>query len=406
MDTKVSNSSPFAQFLASTLLVVFVAASAQASESVLLSFNTPQGVHPLSPLVADGNGNFYGTASSGGANNCGVLFELSQVAGKWTETVLFSCQGHQAVPNGPLTFDKSGNIYGVTQSYNSGSILEFKQSGNGTWTQALVHPFTTNEGMPNLDLTWDSAGNLYGTTQVDSTGFDGEVFELSPQSNGSWNETILYKFPAPDRAGMPTAGVIFDSKGNLYGPTYFGVRGNDSSGGIYELSPQSNGPWAFTLIHNFTVSAGGGPYSRLVFDSSGNLYGAAAQAGAKFAGEIFELTPGAGGSWDEKPIHTFESGSDGYYPVGAPVFDESGNLYGATIWGGNACSDNVCGIVYELSPNSEGGWKETILHRFASALDGSEPNPGVVLDSSGNLYGTTYFGGSRYGYGTVYEITP
>ncbi len=406
MATKVSASSIVAQFLAATFAIVFLAATAQAGEKILLSFETAQGIRPLSTLVADGNGNFYGTATSGGANNCGVLFELSQVAGKWTETILFSCKPNEPVPVGPLTFDKSGNIYGVTQSYNSGSILEFSESGSGTWTQSLVHQFPMKEGMPNLDLTWDSAGNLYGTTQVDSTGFDGEVFELSPHSSGSWNETILYRFPALDRAGMPTAGVIFDGKGNLYGPTYLGMRGNNSSGGIYELSPNSNGPWTFTLIHNFTVSAGGGPYSRLVFDSSGNLYGAAAQAGAKFAGEIFELTPGLGGSWNEKPIHTFESGSDGYYPVGAPVLDESGNLYGSTIWGGDGCSDNVCGVVYELSPNSDGSWTETILHRFESALDGSEPNPGVVLDSSGNLYGTTYFGGSRYGYGVVYEITP
>jgi uncharacterized repeat protein (TIGR03803 family) len=402
MATKVSTSSRFAQLLAATLALV-VSASAQASEKVILSFAQSQGIRPLSALVADGNGNFYGTTTSGGANNCGSLFELSQAAGKWTETTLYSCTPHGPVPNGPLTFDKSGNIYGVTQSYNSGSILEFTRGANGTWTESVVHQFPSSEGMPNLDLTLDSSGNLYGTTQLDSTGYNGEVFQLSPQS-GTWNETILYKFPAPDRAGAPAAGVIFDSKGNLYGPTLDGLRANDSGGGVYELSPRPSGPWTFTLIYSFSVTLGGGPFSRLVFDSNGNLYGAAAQG--NIHGIIFQLTPDSNSTWKETTLHTFDSGIDGYFPTGAPIFDQSGNLYGSTLWGGNGCNENVCGIVYELSPNDEGGWKETILHRFESATDGSEPNPGVVLDSSGNLYGTTYFGGSRYGYGTIYEITP
>lgn len=404
MATKFSVSSPLAQLLAAIFAVVFWAASAHASEKNLFVFSLLQGVHPEATLVADSNGNFFGTTTSGGKNNCGTLFELSLAAGKWTETVLYSCQQPQGpMPTGPLTFDKMGNLYGVAQASRSEAIAEFSRAGNGTWSESIIHQFKATEGLPNPELAWDNAGNLYGTTQVDSTGYNGEVFELSPQANGTWNETILYKFPAPDGAGIPTAGVVIDSKGNLYGPTYNGMGGESTYGAIYELSPQTNGTWKFTLIYNFTLSDGGGPYSRLVFDSNGNLYGASAQANTY--GEVFELLPNSNGSWNEKTLYTFTSGSDGYYPVGAPVFDASGNLYGATIWGGAGCGQNICGVVYKLSPTA-GSWKETILHAFVSANDGSEPNAGVILDSSGNIHGTTYFGGSRFGYGTVYEITP
>jgi uncharacterized repeat protein (TIGR03803 family) len=159
------------------------------------------------------------------------------------------------------------------------------------------------------------------------------------------------------------------------------------------------------LLYNFLSGSGADyPNSRLIFDASGNLYGTA--QGAKY-GSVFELSPTSSGAWTETTIHNFTAGKDGANPTGANlVFDASGNLWGTTPTGGIGCNRNLCGVVYKLSPQTGGTWTETIVHPFESASDGSEPDAGLFLDSSGNLYGTTYHGGSRYGYGTVFEITP
>jgi uncharacterized repeat protein (TIGR03803 family) len=399
--------------VALVVAIALNAAVARAAEKVIATFNPAQGYSSRSGLTIDAEGNLYGIINGGGINNCGSVFELTPGQnGTWTESIIFSfkgCQFPAPIPGGTMVLDKEGNLYGSGQSGtgSSGAIFELKKSSSGAWSEGIIHTFTTSEGSPNGDLTWDDSGNLYGTTSLDSTGFNGEVFELTPQSNSSWKETILFTFPAPDGAGIPCAGVTFDGSGNLYGPTYFGIGGESTYGAIYELSPQSSGPWKFTLIHNFTASDGGSPYSRLVFDSNGNLYGTGLYTDNNpLFGEVFELIPGSDGTWTEKTIHTFASGRDGANPVGAPVIDASGNLYGATTSGGIGCNASLCGVVYKLSPQSGGTWKETIVHPFESAGDGSQPGAGLLLDSSGNLYGTTSHGGSRYGYGTVYEITP
>jgi uncharacterized repeat protein (TIGR03803 family) len=387
-------------FVPAVLAILLCASSAQAGDKTIVSFNKIDGANPISTLSADSNGNFYGTTSLGGAHNCGTVFELSPSADNWNETVLYSfngCNQETMIPEGPLILDKLGNLYGVIQGYYSfGWVFELTKGGDGTWSESIIHTFKPNEGLPNPDLTLDGSGNLYGTTQVDSTGFDGEVFELSPQ--GGWKETVLYSFYYSKGVGFPTGGPIFDGKGNLYGSAYYGP--NHTPGAVYELSPQANSPWTLTVLSSGLTNE---PGSRLTFDSSGNLYG---NMGAGNSGAIFQLSPTSNGSWKETTVHSFSSGSDGANPQGPVIIDASGNLYGATSWGGTGCNQNLCGTVYTLTPQSGGTWKETILHYFESATDGSEPAGSVFLDSSGNLYGTTYHGGSRYGYGTVYEITP
>lgn len=380
----------------------FSSSLAQASEKVILRFNQTLGSSPLSGLTSDSAGNLYGTTGGGGEAGCGTLFELSpNSSGNWTETVLYSFQGcnnFTQTPRGTLLIDKHGNFYGVQQGYfTSGQIFEVSKSGSGKWNYKIIHSFGTNEGEPNPDLTWDNAGNIYGTTQLDSTGFDGEAFELSPQSGGTWKETIIYSFYYGG-VGFPVGGPTFDDKGNLYGAAYYGPNG--TFGSAYELSPQTGGSWKLTVLSSGAFSE---PGSKLTFDSQGNLFGT---AGSGDYGEIFELTPGANGKWTETQVHAFSSGKDGSYPQGTLVLDSAGNLYGATVFGGLGCNGSYCGVVYKLSPQAGGQWKETILHQFESAEDGSEPEAGVFLDSSGNIFGTTATGGTRYGFGTVYEITP
>jgi uncharacterized repeat protein (TIGR03803 family) len=391
------------QVLAISLVLLFSLNVAQAGENVILRFNKTQGSGPLSGLTSDSAGNLYGTTYSGGAANCGTVFELSPSSGgKWTEAVLYSFTGCTQVtqtPRGTLAIDKTGNLFGVIQGYfTSGLIFELLKGANGTWSYTVVHNFGSNEGEPNVDLTWDSAGNLYGTTSLDATGFDGEAFELSPQPGGSWQEAVLYSFNYSNGVGFPVGGLVFDGNGNLYGAAYYGS--NHTYGAVYELSPQAQGPWTLTVLASGVADE---PNSRLTFDSNGNLYGTTTTGNN---GVLYEVSPTSGGTWKEIIIHSFASGNDGAYPQGTLVFDASGNLYGTTLLGGLGCNQSLCGTVYKLTPRSNGTWKETILHEFESAEDGSEPQAGLLLDSFGNLFGTTSVGGGRYGYGTVFEITP
>ena len=389
-------------------VILLGAASAWAGEKVIFPL-TSQYPYSYSGLASDATGNLYGLVAGATQESCYSIFELSPVSGgTWTQTILYtfqSCIKEGLYPSGTLTLDSQGNIYGVQVSNlsdGSGRVYELKRGSNGTWTYGLVHSLNPDEGAPEGDLTWDKSGNLYRAAYYDSTAFDGEVFELSPQPGGSWKETILYTFNYGDGANGPVGGVIFDSQGNLYGATFFSSNAN-GGGAVYELSPQTNGPWKLTVLYNFVNGSGAAfPDSRLTFDSSGNLYGT---MNSTLDGGIFELSPSSGGTWTETTVHNFAGGDDGNTPVGNLVVDASRNVYGVTSAGGSGCNRNLCGVVYKFS-QSGGAWKETIVHPFESADDGSKPGAGLLLDSAGNLYGTTIHGGSRYGYGTIFEITP
>jgi uncharacterized repeat protein (TIGR03803 family) len=408
-----NDKSTLAQALAILLATLFAVAAAHASEKVIFPFGSNSAL-PNSPLASDSSGNLYGTANVG-IEKCPVLYELSPASnGTWTETILYTFQNCFKTgigPIGALSVDNAGNIYGSLYGFGpadgSGVVYELVKHADGTFTYKPLHNFGGDEGGPFGELAWDSSGNIYGATFHDSTTFQGEVFELSPQPNGSWKETILYSFPSPNGVGSPVGSVIFDGNGNLYGATFYGI-GNydgDSRGAIYELSPQHRGQWKFSILYNFKISDKTQfPNSRLIFDSSGNLYGTS--QGSNYYGTIFEVSPSTSGSWTEKTIHTFTSGSDGGNTVGNLAFDTNGNLYGTTYNGGLGCSQFLCGTVYKLTPQSGGAWKESIFHAFQSATDGSIPYSGLLLGNDGNLYGTTNHGGSRYGYGTVYQITP
>src|SRR5208283_264853 len=206
----------------------------------------------------------------------------------------------------------------------------------------------------------------------------------------------------------PGMGVIFDAAGNLYGTTRDGGAYGD--GVVFELTPNSNGTWTESVLHSFSGGKdGSNPVGALIFDQAGNLYGATYSGGAHGDGTIFKLTPASGGKWTKDVIHEFkgEKGGDGSQPYAGVVFDTAGNLYGTTYDGGAGSCDyqgDGCGTVFELMPNSKGGWTEQILHRFNSYA-ASSPVGAVLLDAAGNLYAATSNEAHNVR-GTVFEITP
>jgi uncharacterized repeat protein (TIGR03803 family) len=210
-------------------------------------------------------------------------------------------------------------------------------------------------------LTLDASGNLYSATENGGTYGDGAVFKLSPNSDGSWSEAVLYSFSDGNDGGYPNdEQLAVDAAGHVYGLAI--LDGAHDYGVVFELVPGSNGSWTEKVLHAFAGGADGTPLGGMTLDASGNLYGASSYT-------IFELLPGTGGTWTEKELHRFTGGSDGAYPESKPIFDKAGNLYGTTNTGGAHR-----GTVFELSPGSNGTWTEKILHKFsATGEDGVFP---------------------------------
>jgi uncharacterized repeat protein (TIGR03803 family) len=306
--------------------------------------------------------------------------------------------------------DSSGNLYGTTFGGGAsgyGTVFELSPAASGTWTEKFLYSFKggSYDGLfPFAGLIMDSSGNLYGTTQGGGASGWGTVFELSPR--GTWNETILYSFSGGNDGATPAAGLIMDSNGNLYGTTVEG--GASRNGTVFELSPPTtaDGPWNETVLHAFKGgNDGAAPYAGLIMDSSGNLYGTTGGGGASGWGTVFELSPPTFGPlsrpWNETVLYAFKGGNDGVDPLGGLIMDSQGNLYGTTS-GGRALG---YGTVFELIqiPGVPGAWNETILYAFSGGNDGANPGAGLVM-AQGNLYGTTAGGGAS-GYGTVFELT-
>lgn len=285
-------------------------------------------------------------------------------------------------------------------------MFEISVTAEGGWQQeALVNGSALNGEFPANALISDAAGNLYGTAWEGGANGGGVVFELTRAADGTWTEKTLYSFADGAFGPNEPSGLVMDAGGNLYGMTVGG--GAYEAGVAYELSPQSSGEWTFKLLHAFGAHGDGGwPNQPMVFDATGNLYGTTTSGGCATCGYldsgiVFELTPGSDGTWTEKILHDFgKIPKDGSYPNAGVILDRAGNLYGTTYSGGS----EGLGIAYELT-SSGGGWTEKILHNFGSGSDGGSPSSTLVFDSSGNLYGTTVRGGA-YGSGTVFKITP
>jgi uncharacterized repeat protein (TIGR03803 family) len=237
-------------------------------------------------------------------------------------------------------------------------------------------------------------------------------------------EKVLYEFcshdgnDCPDGAQPLYGALVQDSQGNLYGTTRYG--GVQDAGVVFELSPPpggGDGPWTETVLHSFCSAAscqdGKWPWSGVILDSHGNLYGTTSAGGTVTHGVAFKVSPppGGHGSWTESVIYNFCSVGacrDGSEPQASLIFDSSGNLYGTTSVGGA----HRAGMAFRLSPppGGQGLWTQTILYPFciiAGCADGLVASPGALsIDPAGNLYGTTQFGGGPSDGGIVYQLSP
>lgn len=396
------------------VLMLAPGASAAAKYKVIHKFSGPDGSDPQDGLIVfDTAGNLFATTYSGGLYGYGTVFELTpNSGGSWTETVLYSFTGGSdgAAP-GPsgVIFDGNGNLYGATSAggdYGNGTVYKLAPNSGGTWTETVLHSFGSGAdgATPWAGVALDTSGNLYGTTQSGGAYGGGTVYQLTPNSDGTWTENVIHAFGSGNDGNDPQLGsVIFDASGVLYGTTHYG--GPYGYGTVYTLTPQGDGSWTESVLHsfkNYEDKNGAGPICTLTFDKSGALYGTTS-SGNKETGMVFKLTPGAGGKWTEHAVYRFKDkfiyNDDAVWPLAGVVFDTAGNLYGTSYYGG---SSSNAGTVYKLIPKPHGGWREQMLHRF-HGVPGGSPIGEVVLDEKGNIYGLA--SGEQVGnYGVVFKI--
>jgi uncharacterized repeat protein (TIGR03803 family) len=451
------------------LLVLAIFASnlsaAEWKEKVLYSFQgVTDGATPVGGVVFDKAGNLYGATQDGGSSNCrsiyqcGTVYQLAPPEKKgdpWTETVLYVFKGNAsndgASPFGGLVMDSAGNLYGTTAYGGTGDcVLLGAKLGCGAvyelspptekgeaWTETVLYSFPSAEQgyVPRGDLVFDSAGNLYGATIFGGAkgttcdpyygGQCGVVFELSPPKTkgGQWAENVLHSFAGISNGlqtsdgANPNGGLVLDSKGNVYGTTYIGgyncPHGSEQGCGTafaLERPTEKGGLWAETVLHRFKrdSSDGGNPMAGLRFDGAGHLYGTTLNGGPGQYGTVFSLGPPSkgAGAWVETVLHGFNGDRQGEDPEAGLTFDAHGYLYGTALGGG---ADG--GVVFRLKPPRHGdSWPLNVLYNFTGSPDADHPTAALVLDSEGNLYSTTDWGGSgqacQGGCGTVFEVEP
>jgi uncharacterized repeat protein (TIGR03803 family) len=410
------------------------------SESPIYTFQGgSDGGSPYAGLLAGKNGTlFYGTTFEGGAKgDYGTAFELSSTG---TKTILYTFQGapDAANPQAGLTAGKNGVLFGDTDYGGDrtvcpktpsspggcGTVYELSPSGSG-YTERVIYSFQYgNDGAgPVGSILVAKNGELYGTTVrgggssacAANGGGCGTVFKLTP-SGSRYAETVLYRFQGGSDGAGPRGTLIADSKGALYGTTFYGGNGacSDPSGftgcgTAFKLTP-SGSSYSESLIYNFQggVTDGLGPRSALLAGKDGALYGTTTRGGSGDAGIVFSLAR-SGSSYVEHILYSF-SGPDGFAPAdeNGLYADNSGDLYGTTQSGG--VSKCECGTVFELKPSGS-GYAESVLHSFKGGSDGEDPRGSLVAGAGGTLYGTTFSGakkihGCTSGCGVVFEVSP
>ena len=445
------------------VLAALSALPAAAGERTLYGFNPlppagalETGAYPLGTLLRDRDGALYGATWLDGAHGSGTIFKLAPPAPgqtDWSVSVVYAFTGglDGDGPNPGLVMDSRGAIYGTTQ-YGGSSLqgVAFKlsppASGGTEWRETVLHNFSysyvynlSDGAFPSGGLIMDNQGALYGATDLGGSTADlsgngfGAVFKLTPVDAGrtQFQETVLYRFSSVVDGQSPMSALTLDAAGALYGTTLYGGTGPCSDwlsniigcGTVFKVTPPATGnsAWTKTTLYSFVGGADGAvPEGRLLLDTDGAVYGATYQGGPSACvdwaystigcGIIFKLTPAArgGSAWTESIIHTF-MGPDGANPQGGVIMDSTGTLFGSASGGGPVSYGMVggYGIVFKLTPPAMGqqSWTQTVLYSFDVETSGIRPIGELVRDPAGHLFGVTNSGGTNLG-GTIFEIAP
>jgi uncharacterized repeat protein (TIGR03803 family) len=376
-------------------------AGGRGAVEVIHSFGDGDGEYPATDLVVDRTGTVYGTTTQGGGLNSGTVFALSPSGQGWTESVIYSFtsgpDGGQ--PYNGVTLDRQGNLYGTAVTGGTGQACEggcgvvYKLTKNGaTWSQSVLYNFTggSDGSGPGAGLTFDRHGNLYGMTPTGGEFGLGVIYKLAPNGSGGWTHSVVHAFTGGADGATGSAGRLLLHQGKLYGVTTVG--GAYGKGTVFRLTPEGAG-WSLETVYAFEGPPDGGlPYGALVRDTAGRFYGTTYYDGGQGLGAVYQLTPTPSGPWQERVIHSFEGGAGGAHPVGHLNFDAAGNLYGTTSEGGDpTCS---CGTIFKLTNVGGGQWQHAVLHAFEGSPDGKYSYNGMARGPGGTLYGSTVRGGA------------
>jgi uncharacterized repeat protein (TIGR03803 family) len=372
-------------------------ALAAGNERVVYSFTGgSDGADPAVALLFDASGNAYGTAVSGGADGCGTAYMLKPVRGQWQQTLLhtFSCDADGKNPYGGLVADATGTLYGTTVAGGSGGIC----NGDGCGTvfaltpsgETVLHNFTGNpDGAgPGGALTFDKSGNLFGTTPDGGKQGVGTIYELA-RAGSTWKYRVIHTFTGGNDGATGSLGALLpNAAGDLFGVTEGG--GTNGLGTVYKLSPMG-AKWRLTTLYAFKGQPDAAfPYGGLIANKRGTLYGTTYYGGPAGQGTVFALTHDRRHGWTERVVYAFSGGADGGNPTSTLVIDGAGALLGTASDGGDpSCG---CGVVFSVDPSTG---KESVLHTFGGAHDGTFPNYGLTAGGKGVYYSTAPAGGTQ-----------
>jgi uncharacterized repeat protein (TIGR03803 family) len=430
----------FASAVAIAALGLFAQPSTAATFKVEHNFcaktNCTDGAAPVAAMTPDGNGNYYGTTVEGGDYDQGTVYLASNKTGHWVFTRIHSfCPNNDCVagaaPDGGIILDKDGNLYGTATTggpNNDGVVYEMSHA-TGKWVYHVLYTFCRNTGCTDAKspgfqtltyqgaatgVAYDGTSPLYGATEGGGAQDDGAVFELT-KSGTKWTEKVIYSFCTKTNCtdgGHPFGGVVMDGNGNLFGTATLGgvANSSDQCCGVFFGLKHNGAKWSYASLYSFcsrlvgqTCEDGNAPMATPIIDAEGNFYGTTAFGGKFDAGTVYKISPASGGAKATlKVLHNFCSKTDcpdGAVPFATPLLmDSKGTLYGTTFNGGN----NNYGTVYSLG----GATLDKFTELFAfNNTNGDQPIAGLTMDKTGTLYGTASAGGKNTG-GVFFQIDP
>jgi uncharacterized repeat protein (TIGR03803 family) len=385
-----------------------------ATLTTLVTFNDPSndanGRFPDGSLIADANGDLFGTTSEGGANGQGTVFEIAKTATGYasTQTVLVAFNVANGFrPEAGLIADATGDLFGTTIGggpNDGGTVFEIVKTPTGyASTQTVLVSFNNPDGSTpgSGSLIADANGDLFGTTDVGGNG--GTVFEIAKTPTGyASTPTTLVSFNGANGAN-PEANLIADANGDLFGTTFQG--GGFEDGTVFEIAKTGAGYASTpTTLFVFDGAHGAGPFGGLIADANGDLFGTTADGGADNFnfGAVFEIAKTASGYASTPTILLTFNSFNGQTPGGSLIADANGDLFGTTSRGGSGGD----GTVFEIQKTAAGYASTPIELASFNGTNGAVPEAGLIADANGDLFGTTD-GGSPDGHdiGTVFEIT-